>query len=147
MILLLLSKQLRFQVTIGVVLITLLFASPGWTQPAWMIPKPNETDLARYLRVALYNGIRSDFDTAIINYERALKVAKVQCDQNYARALLKVAENGKRASKQLGDDPQAGRVLAQGFAWGRVEATQSLPCADKRGIWKGLRQDSDSDEL
>jgi hypothetical protein len=136
-----------------------LVSPSTWAKPIWKIPVPNETDLARYIRVALLTGSQTDFDTAIINYKRALKVAKQQCDRQYILAALKVTEKGKQVKKRfaqwdekyryqrLPGYPGYSGTLARGYAWDLVRATESLPCANKRGIWKGLPQDKNDPYL
>jgi hypothetical protein len=132
-----------------------LLSPPGWTQQrAWRTPVPNETDLARYIRIAL-TVWGADYDSAIINYKRALKIAKNPCDRQYIITSLKVTEEAKRTTKhfakldeierkrRLPGYPGSSSRLTSGYSWARIEATRSLSCSDKWGIWKGLPHEKD----
>ncbi|BAQ67152.1 hypothetical protein GM3709_3917 (plasmid) [Geminocystis sp. NIES-3709] len=87
-------------------------------------PKPQETELDRYFRLAFQAETAGNFLEAIAYYQKAYDLAPCDCDQQHALAGKQAAEK----AKSLGDRYGAESKSTQYF-WGRLqELTQTLPC-------------------
>ena len=87
-------------------------------------PQPSETVLDRYFRLAYNAEVTGDFDTAIINYRRAAKLATCDCDRLHAQAGEQAAKEAKALLKTEGEASKPTQ-----FFWGRLqELTKSLSC-------------------
>ena len=88
------------------------------------IAQRSETTLDRYFRLAYNAAVAGDFDTAIINYRRAAKLATCDCDRIYAQAGEQAAQEAKALLKAEGEASKPTQ-----FFWGRLqELTKSLSC-------------------
>ena len=82
----------------------------------------NQTD--RYFKIAFDAANTGDFNTAIINYDRASLAASSDCDKAHASAGKSAAVEAKDLYKKTG---WASRPTQ--FFWLRIqELTKSLPC-------------------
>ena len=87
-------------------------------------PQRSETVLDRHFRLAYNAEVAGDFDTAIINYRKAAKLATCDCDRLYAQAGEQAAKEAKALFKAEGEASKPTQ-----FFWGRLqELTKSLPC-------------------
>lgn len=87
-------------------------------------PKPQETELDRYFRLAFQAEAAGNFPEAIAYYQKAYDLAPCECDQQHALAGKQAAEE----AQSLGDRYGAASKPTQYF-WGRLqELTQTLPC-------------------
>ncbi len=77
-----------------------------------------------YFLIAHVAAIDGDFDTSIINYQRAMKASKDQCDRHAAMAGIQAANAGKQMLKTKG---WASRPT-QSYGVLLKELTTSLPC-------------------
>jgi hypothetical protein len=83
-----------------------------------------ETELDRYFRIAYNAETEEDFDTAIINYNRAFESATCECDRSHAQAGKQAAIEAKDLFKKEGIASKPTQ-----FFWNRLqELTQSLSC-------------------
>lgn len=87
-------------------------------------PQRSETVLDRYFRLAYNAEVAGDFDTAIINYRRAARLATCDCDRLHAQAGEQAAKEAKALLKMEGEGSKPTQ-----FFWGRLqELTKSLSC-------------------
>jgi hypothetical protein len=87
-------------------------------------PQHSETNLDRTFRLAYNAEVEGDFDTAIINYRRATKLATCDCDRLHAQAGEQAAKEAKALLKTEGEASKPTQ-----FFWGRLqELTKSLSC-------------------
>lgn len=90
-------------------------------------PTSPETDLDRYFRIAFSSALAEDFDTAIINYHRAVDAASNECDRQHAEAGIQAATEVKNL---IGAG--ANSLLTQEF-WSRLRhLALPLPCTTER---------------
>jgi hypothetical protein len=84
---------------------------------------PSESTVDRYFRLAFDAAMnRTDFDTAILNYQRAGELVTTECEISYAQAAERAAQEGRQAVHE-------GRRNPTRSFWNRLqELTESLPC-------------------
>jgi hypothetical protein len=87
-------------------------------------PQRAETLLDRYFRLAYNAEVAGDFDTAIINYRQAVRLATCNCDRLHAQAGEQAAKEAKALLKTEGEASKPTQ-----FFWGRLqELTKPLSC-------------------
>ncbi|MDJ0662354.1 MAG: hypothetical protein QNJ42_23140 [Crocosphaera sp.] len=89
-------------------------------------PQPSETTLDSYFRLAYNGAVSGDFDTAILNYKKALEQTTCECDRAHAQAGKQAATEAKELleTEGMGSKPTQ-------FFWGRLqELTRSLSCVE-----------------
>ncbi len=90
-------------------------------------PKPSETDLDRYFRLAYDAETEGNFDVAIVNYRKAAELATCECERSHANAGEQAAKEAKELFKAEGSASKPTQ-----FFWFRLqELTQLLPCVTK----------------
>lgn len=114
----------------AVFLLFLAMLPAALARPLNPAPSPNTLESLedRYFRIAFTSATAGDFDTAIINYQRAAAVARSQCERHHAEAGVQAANQGKEVLKKYGSRARP----TQGF-WSQLrELTASLPCVKVR---------------
>lgn len=90
-------------------------------------PVSPESDLDRAFRIAVHAAGAADFDTAIINYQRAANLAEDECDRQHAEAGIQAATEVKNRIRD-----GANSLLTQEF-WNRLQhLALPLPCTTQR---------------
>jgi hypothetical protein len=96
--------------------------NPGLSTPA------ENSKAGRYFRIAFDAANSGDFDTAIINYNRAFLAVSETCDKAHASAGRQAAMEAKDLYKKT-----AWASRPTQFFWLRIQdLTKSLPCVFAR---------------
>ncbi|MGJ3246059.1 MAG: hypothetical protein ACFE0I_08300 [Elainellaceae cyanobacterium] len=84
---------------------------------------PSESIVDSYFRLAFDAAMNdTDFDTAILNYQRAGELVTTECEVSYAQAAERAAREARQAVHE-------GRRNPTRSFWNRLqELTESLPC-------------------
>jgi hypothetical protein len=96
--------QKRILILLIQALVVGLIESPAFARPLNPSPdaNPSETTIDRYFRVAFTAATGGDFDTAIINYHRAMVGANNECDRKHAEAGVDAAKQAKTVQQRFG---------------------------------------------
>lgn len=87
-------------------------------------PKPKETELDIYFRLAFTEETEGNFPKEIAYYRKASDLATCDCDQQHTLAGKQAAEEAQDLVNRYGTESKPNQ-----FFWGRLqELTQTLPC-------------------
>lgn len=87
-------------------------------------PKPQETELDRYFRLAFNEEVEGNFQKSLTYYQKAFDLATCDCDQKHALAGKKAVEETQVLVNRYGIESKPTQ-----YFWGRLqELTQNLPC-------------------
>lgn len=87
-------------------------------------PRPNETELDRYFRLAFTQEVSGNFTKAIDYYQQAANLSQCECDRQHALAGKQAAEESQNLLEKEGIESKPTQ-----FFWGRLqELTENLPC-------------------